>query len=353
MPQLSQRASLLLHALVSEFIATGEPVGSRTLQKKYGVAASPATIRSELADLEDDGYLAQPHTSAGRVPTLQAFRVFIDTLLRAQRPAGAHRARFEDWLTHLHPGSDILRESGRLLSDLTGSPAVAARPRSATRSLRKLRFIATRPGEILAVVVFADGTVENRYVTAEHTLDDAKLERVHRILEEEVEGRTLSALRDHFADRLAGGCDELAVLSRIGLSLVEGTLHDADRGMELVIEGVSRLLERGSLHGAEELRDLFEVLEDKARLVALLDETLASTHVQVYFDDERARGRSAVSLVAAPYREDGGATGGVVGIIGPARMDYSTVVPLVGAAAAAVSSTLARTRDGRAGTNDD
>ncbi|MBN2193819.1 MAG: heat-inducible transcription repressor HrcA [Polyangiaceae bacterium] len=345
MALLSTRARSVLHAVVTEFIATGEPVGSRTLQRKYRFDLSPATIRNVLSDLEDDGFLAQPHTSAGRVPTAQAFRDFIDGLLWLQKLDGTQTARIDGWLARLPPGSDIVRESGRLLSDLTGSPAVAARPRSATRALRKLRFIITRPGEALAVVVFADGAVENRYLRIERSLDENELERIHRILEEVVEGRTLRALRDHFAARLAGSQDELAISNRLGLRLVEGALRDADRRPELVVEGVSRLLERSDTPGSDELRELYRVLEDKARLVALLDETLASTRVQVFFDEEVTGSPSTLSIVAAPYSEDAGPPAGVVGIIGPSRMDYATVVPLVGAAADAVSTAFARSRD--------
>ena len=346
MSALTHRARALLHAVVTEFIATGEPVGSRTLQRKYGFDLSPATIRSVLADLEDDGFLAQPHTSAGRVPTPLGFRTFIDCLLDAKTVDGARSEAIDGWLAGLQPGSDIVRESGRLLSDLTGAPAVAARPRTVARALRKLRFIVTRPGELLAVVVFADGAVENRYVAVERALDEAHIDRIHRILEEVVEGQTLTALRDHFAARLAVAHDDLAVSTRLGLTLVEGALRDADRGVDLVVEGVGRLLDRGEPHRSEDLRELYRVLEDKARLVALLDGTLASTHVQVFFDEEVTGWPCSLSVVAAPYREQAGPVAGAVGIIGPARMDYSTVVPLVGAAADAVSTAFTRSRRG-------
>ncbi len=341
---LNSRARALLHAVVTEFIATGEPVGSRTLQRKYGFDLSPATIRNVLADLEDDGYLAQPHTSAGRVPTALAFRTFIDALLQANRVDGPRSEAIDGWLAGLHPGSDIVRESGRLLSDLTGAPAVAARPRTVARALRKLRFIVTRPGELLAVVVFADGAVENRYLTVERALDEAQLDRIHRILEEAVEGQTLPALREHFAARLALAHDDLAVSVRLGLTLVEEALRDADRGVDLVVEGLARLLDRDDPYRSGDLRELYRVLEDKARLVTLLDGTLASTHVQVFFDEEVTGSPCSLSVVAAPYREESGPAVGAVGIIGLARMDYSTVVPLVSAAADAVSTAFTRSR---------
>lgn len=161
---LPKRARSVLYALVTEFIETGEPVGSRTLSKRSGFSLSPATIRNVLADLEDSGYLAQPHASAGRVPTAAAFRLFIDALMK-QRPLPEDEVnRISEHVTELPRGPEFLKGTGRLLSDLSGAPAVLIRLRSDQRTLVKVRFIRTRPQEILAVLVCSDGTVENRFL---------------------------------------------------------------------------------------------------------------------------------------------------------------------------------------------
>jgi heat-inducible transcriptional repressor len=176
---LPKRARSVLYAVVTEFIATGEPVGSRTLTKKYGFSLSPATIRNVLADLEDAGYLVQPHTSAGRLPTHAAFRLFVDALMRVRSLPDGDASRINEWLEDLRPDADIPRETGKLLSGLSGAPAVILRSRAESRTLRKVHFIPTRPGEMLAVAVFHDGTVENRFLRIDKPLSEAELDRIH------------------------------------------------------------------------------------------------------------------------------------------------------------------------------
>src|SRR5262249_45964506 len=155
-----------------------------------------ATIRNVLADLEDEGYLAQPHTSAGRIPTELAFRLFVDALMQVQKLPEDDAGRISEWLEKLPPPPDIPRETGKPLADLSGAPAVILRARAETRTLLKLRFIATRPGEMLAVAVFLDGTVENRFLRVEAPIAESDLERLHGMLEEVAPGCTLPALRD-------------------------------------------------------------------------------------------------------------------------------------------------------------
>ena len=149
-PPLSKRARSVLYAIVTEFIATAEPVGSRTLTRKYGFSLSAATIRNELADLEDSGYLAQPHTSAGRVPTEAAYRIFVDALMQVREVSQVDAARIKERFADLTADSDILRETGKLLSDMSGAPAVLVRARTETRTLLTLRFIVTRPSRASA-----------------------------------------------------------------------------------------------------------------------------------------------------------------------------------------------------------
>jgi heat-inducible transcriptional repressor len=347
--QLSKRARQVLYAVVTEFIATGEPVGSRTLSKKYGFDLSPATIRNVLADLEDAEYLTQPHTSAGRVPTVHAFRLFIDALMRMRQLTTGDAARIADWFDEMRPGADIARETGKLLSDLTGAAAIVAKPSVETRTLLRIRFIPTRPGELLSVVVFSDGAVENRYLVTEKPLESSELERIHNLLEETAEGRSLAELREHLMRSLQAGAPdsaELDTLHTLGASLVEAALGATDRRPEVIIEGQARLLERPEFSNTKQARELLRMLEDRERLVGLLDKILTASTVQVFFDSDTSdAGGYPVSVVAAPYHEQHRGAGGVLGIVGPARMDYPTVVPLVEATADAMSAALARSRD--------
>ena len=342
---LPKRARSVLYALVTEFIETGEPVGSRTLSKRSGFSLSPATIRNVLADLEDSGYLAQPHASAGRVPTAAAFRLFIDALMK-QRPLPEDEVnRISEHVTELPRGPEFLKGTGRLLSDLSGAPAVLIRLRSDQRTLVKVRFIRTRPQEILAVLVCSDGTVENRFLPLEESIEDAELERLHNLLEEVVSGATLAQVRDHFADRLAAQEGDLNRLRTLGHSLFSAPALGASPA-DVVIEGQARLLDRPEFGSVDAIRQMLLAFEDQERLVSLLDRAIEADNVQVFLGEETARVAGCpVSLVAAGYRDEEGAPGGAVGIIGPQRMDYSFVVPLVGATAGAISAALAKKRD--------
>src|SRR5258706_10382315 len=181
MPDLSQRARQILYACITEFVATGEPVGSRTLSKK-GIGLSPASIRNVLSDLEELGYLHQPHTSAGRVPTDKAFRLFIDAMMEVRQLTDAENAHILHRFAEIEPGPNFLRETGKLLSELAGTAAVVVSPRAETMTLKHLRFIRTIPGEVLAVAVMTDGTVQNRFLKADVTEDD--LQKVHNLLDD-------------------------------------------------------------------------------------------------------------------------------------------------------------------------
>jgi heat-inducible transcriptional repressor len=342
---LGKRARSVLYAVVTEFIASGEPVGSRLLSKKYGFSLSAATIRNVLADLEDAGFLAQPHTSAGRVPTELAFRLFVDALMRVQKLPDDDAGRISEWLEDLKPDADIPRETGKLLADLTGAPAVILRARAETRTLLKLRFIPTRPGELLAVAVFLDGTVENRFIRVEGPIADADLDRLHGMLETVVEGRTLPALRDAIRESMSAQRAELRELHALGFALVRSAAENAARGAEVVIEGQTLLLDRPEFGSVERMRELLRALDDRERLVGLLDRAVSTNNVQVFLGEETGAAVGVpVSLVAARY-QDRGEPGGAVGVIGPTRMDYPVVVPLVAAAAEAMSAAIARSSE--------
>ena len=272
--ELSVRAKKILFSVVTEFIATGEPVGSRTLARKYGLDLSAASIRNVLADLEDTGYLKQPHTSAGRIPTDGALRLFIDTLMDARALSPEAQAKLGQRVAEIYArGEDPLREAGRYLSELSGAAAVVTAPPRALRTLSQLRFIPTKPGQLLAVLVFSDGIVENRYVSIEGPVNDSELQRIHNLLADVIEGRSLAEVRDLFARRLA---DERVVvddLRRRAFQLASRATEDASGRTELVIEGQARLLELPEYADAGRLRKLMHALEERQEIVQLLDQT--------------------------------------------------------------------------------
>jgi heat-inducible transcriptional repressor len=345
MNELHHRARSILYAAITEFISSGEPVGSRTLAKKYGLDLSPASIRNVLADLEDGGYLHQPHTSAGRVPTDKAFRLFIDTLMQVRPLEAEERERIDERFHALVPGADFTRESGRLLSELTGTAVIVA-PKRETRALMQLRFIPTRPGQMLAVIVLADGTVENRFIPVERPLAEAELTRLHNLLADVIEGRTLGEVRELFARRLQDDRVQIDSLRHRAFELGHLAVGDNGQREGLVIEGEALLLEHPEFADTGRMRQLIHALGERETMVTLLDKALEAKDVQIFVGSEAGELLGGqLSVVAATY-SDQGRIAGSIGVLGPTRMDYPKVVPLVEATADAMSASLKRGREG-------
>jgi heat-inducible transcriptional repressor len=337
---LTARAKKILFACLTEFIATGDAVGSRTLARRYGLDLSAASIRNVLADLEDAGYLKQPHTSAGRIPTDKALRLFIDTLVRVRPLAPEDKAKLDERFATIRMAEDPLRETGKYLSELSGAAALVIAPRAEMRALAQLRFIPTRPGQLLAVLVFRDGSVENRFIAIEEPLSEGDLARVHNLLADVIEGRSLGDVRELFARRLADERVALDALRKRAFELGSKATVDLARPAEVRIEGQARLLDLPEYADVGRLKNLVRTLEEREALLALLDKTLAAGAVTVLLASETGELASGdLSLVVAPYSEHGRASG-TVGVLGPSRMDYAKVMPLVDATAAALSEAL-------------
>ena len=341
MPELSIRARQVLYHCVTEYVATGEPVGSRTLAKKSGIDLSPASVRNVLADLEDAGYLSQPHTSAGRIPTERAFRLFIDALMQVRDLTREEAEAIRERFACLEPGRNLMRETGRLLSELTGTAAMVVAPRAETLVLRQLRFLRTSPDEVLAVLVMANGTVQNRFVRTKVT--DVDLERIHNLLDEVLDGQTLGDLRDMFKgtpDSETMKQDELRNRAfELGGAAVGGAVGgEAD----LVIEGQDRLLEKPEFDDPGHVRRVVSTLDAREKLVELLDLALHAPGGHVVFGEELGEASGVrLAVVGALYTMHG-QTAGTLGVIGPTRMDYPRVLPLVIATASAMSEVLDR-----------
>jgi heat-inducible transcriptional repressor len=329
--ELNARARKILYAAVTEFIATGEPVGSRTLARKYDIDLSPASIRNVLSDLEEAGYFHQPHASAGRVPSDRAFRFFIDALMQVRDISEGERGAIERRFRELDPDANPLRETARLLSNLTGTAAVVVAPRLENQILKQLRFIPTRPGELLAVVVTASGSVENRFLRVEVHPPNDELERIHNLLDDVLEGRSLHEVRELFNRRLQDARNELGVLRRRAFELGEAALRQSPAQVDVVIEGQAQLLDKPEFADVDRIKQLVRVLEERERLVAILDRTLETKGVKIVLPGEEDDALGQVSLVGTRYSVEDERRGlqGAVGIIGPTRMDYASIVPLV------------------------
>lgn len=316
----------MLVAVVSEFVATGEPVASAALARRPGgMNLSSASIRAIFAELEAEGYLSKPHTSAGRVPTEKAWQHFAEALLQTAGPPGTARStELDRRYAEVPPGLDaLMRFTGRVLSELTGVAAVVLPPRSESWELRDLRFVWLKPTELLAVIVATTGAVQNRVMRVEEALTAAEVERVNNVLQARIQGRTLAEVRESFARELEEGTAQSA-LSRKALSMGQAALDEVP-GAEVVIEGTVQLLERPEFASADRTRQVVRTLEDHALIVKLLDRTVASPGLQVLIGSaapEAGMGGD-LSMVSANFGS------GAVGVIGSTRMDYPTVMPLV------------------------
>jgi heat-inducible transcriptional repressor len=351
MSELSARGRQVLYHCVTEYVATGEPVGSRTLAKKSGLALSPASIRNVLADLEDLGYLRQPHASAGRVPTDRAFRLFIDALMHVRALTAEETATIRDTYSSLEPGQNVMRETGKLLSHLTGTAAVVLAPRAETLVLKQLRFLRTGTDEVLAVLLMKNGTVQNRFLRANVT--DAEIERIHNLLDDIVEGRTLGDVRELLARRLQSERVRHDELRKRAFELGGAAVHEAALGAgDLVIEGQDRLFDQPEFGDAVHARQVVGALDAREKLVSLLDLAMQAKGGHVVVGEEvGGLGGGQIAIVGAPYSAGGNASG-TIGVIGPTRMDYPHVVPLVAATANAMSEFMERAEGGKKETGD-
>ncbi len=354
MSDLSHRARQILYACITEFVATGEPVGSRTLSKR-GIELSPASIRNVLSDLEEMGYLHQPHTSAGRIPTDKAFRLFIDAMMEVRMLTDEENTQLLQRFAEIEPGPNFLRETGKLLSELTNTAAIVVSPKAESMTMKHLRFIRTNPGEVLAVLVMANGTVQNRFLKAD--VDETDLQKIHNLLDDVIEGRTLGELRDLFDRRLQSEKVQHDSLRKRAFELGEAAVAEAaDQGADIVIEGRSKLLGLPEFSDAAGLKGLVTALDETQALVRLLDATLDAKGTAIVVGREAGDlAGGQLSIVGAAYRNQG-RTAGSIGVIGPTRMDYPKVVPLVTATANAMSSLSDRresTRDTSADMSDD
>ncbi|MGB5349428.1 MAG: heat-inducible transcriptional repressor HrcA [Polyangiales bacterium] len=340
---LDERHRRILFAVVTEHIASGKAVSSQCIAKRYAIKLSPATIRSVLSDLEDAELLHQPHTSAGRVPTDAGFRRFVDAMATAGEISDAHRTALLRRLQDLEPGADAVRETGQLLSRLTGTATIIAQPTVVEAALDQLRFMRLSGGRTLAVLVTRSGVVENRVVVTDIAVDDHSLERVNNYLHELVGGRTLAAVRDLLAVRLATEEVQYQLLRKQAQQMVEATVDGRMERARVVIEGQGALFDRPEFGDAEKIRRYLNAFEEKQKLLELLELTLLTDGVQVFIGSEAALDDvDDISVISSPYRRDGARVGSF-GIVGPTRMDYKKYVPLVGFAADVLSDVL----DGR------
>ncbi|MEY4239045.1 MAG: heat-inducible transcriptional repressor HrcA [Pseudomonadota bacterium] len=328
--ELNARARDIFRLVVEGYLTSGQPVGSKTLAGPGGVNLSPASIRSVLQELEMLGLLAAPHTSAGRMPTDQGLRLFVDGMMQVAEPTAEERAAIESRLGQPGPIEAALTATSAILSELSAAAGVVMVPRREPR-LQHLQLVPLAPGRALAVLVGADGAVENRVVELPVGLAPGALEQTSNYSSAHLAGRTLAeAARTMRAD-IAAGKTALDAASR---DLVERGLavwsEDAAQRPVLIVRGQANLLDEVALTDIERVRQLLDDLENRQSVADLLDAAREAEATRIFIGAEnRLFALSGSSVIASPYRDREGRVVGVVGVIGPTRLNYARLVPMV------------------------
>ena len=329
--QLAPRARHLLRTLIARYIQDGEPVGSQTLARVAGLEVSPATIRNILGDLEDLGLLASPHTSAGRVPTAHGYRVFVDSLLQMQPPGEGELARLRQELAGGGSTQALLGSASELLSAMSHFVGVVSAPRREQFAFRQIDFVALDGRRVLAILVFADNEVQNRVIETRQDFAPGQLEQVANYLNTHFAGLPLAEIRTRLLLELRDARSELEQLLARSIELAEQALQPpAD---DMLVAGQTRLMGVQDLSDLERLRELFELFSSKREILQLLERTIQAPGVRIFIGEETGMmPLQGVSLVTAPYTANGQVLG-VLGVIGPKRMAYDRMIPLVQATA--------------------
>jgi len=339
--EISDRAREVFRLVVESYLDSGAPIGSRTVSRLPGINLSPASIRNVMQDLEELGLLSHPHTSAGRMPTESGLRLFVDGMMQAAEPSSEERAAIEARLDRDGPIEDALAAATTALSGLSACAGIVLVPKSEP-VLKQLGFVPLSPGQALAVVVGSDGSVENRVVDLPPGIGPSALAEVGNYVSARLSGLTLSQAQARLAEEISAG---EAALDGASQELVARGLatwsKDGSRPV-LIVRGQANLIDPRAAADLERIRHLLDELETKEEIGRLLDSARAGQGMKIFIGSEnKLFALSGSSVIAAPYRGGDGKVVGVVGVIGPTRLNYARVVPMVDFTAQALSRLMA------------
>jgi heat-inducible transcriptional repressor len=343
---LTERAQHLLRVLVESYIREGQPVGSRSLSRDSGLNLSAATVRNVMADLEEYGFVSSPHTSAGRVPTDKGYRFFVDTLMRQpQRPND--ESMLTEFNQRLEQENDrdpkaLVAVASQMLSSLTHLAGVVTIPRQPHQALSQIEFLPLSENRVLAVMVVNGRDVQNRIVHLERYYTAEELRRAANFLNQQFGGKELTQIRADIVAELTQAGETLNQLMRDAIRVAQQVVGEGTRQgePEYVIAGETNLMEFAELSNVEKLRRLFDAFTSQRDILHLLDLSLGAEGVQIFIGQESGyQILDNCSLVTAPYALDN-ETVGVLGVIGPTRMAYDRVIPIVDLTARLLGSAL-------------
>ena len=343
---MDERSKTLLKTLIERYIAEGQPVGSRTLSKYSGLDLSPATIRNVMSDLEEMGFISSPHTSAGRVPAPRGYRLFVDSILTTKAPEGTPaRSELAELIQDQLSGQQlapqrILSSAARTLSNLSHFAGVVMTPRRA-QAFRQVEFMRLSAKRILLIIVTPEGDVQNRIIQTELAYTPAQLVEAANFFNSHYAGMSFDAVRDHLRGELQALRLDMSQLMQAAVQAGSDAMAEEDE--QVFISGERKLLEVEDLSSSmDKLRRLFDVFEHKTSLLQLLDVSSHAEGVQIFIGGEsRLVPLEDMAIITAPYEVDGQIVG-TLGVIGPTRMAYDRVIPIVDITARLLSSALSQ-----------
>jgi len=339
-PSVNERAQHFLKALIERYIRDGQPVGSRTLARDAGLDLSPATIRNVMADLEDLGLVRSPHTSAGRVPTVSGYRFFVDFLLTLspvdprEMDALRHRIAAET------DTKGLVDVASRALSGFTRMAGLVTVPRRDRLYFRQIEFLSLSDTRVLVILVTSDGEVQNRVIETKGRFSESDLKQAANYLNQNYSGLDLQQMRSRVLDEMQETRNRMDLIMSRALEMTGQILDGQEPDEDMVVAGQTNLMGFAELAQMERLRQLFDSFSEKHQVLHLLDRSLEAQGVQIFIGDESGYSPfEECSLITAPY-EVNGEMAGVLGVVGPTRMPYDKVIPIVDMTAKLVSAVL-------------
>jgi len=340
--ELNERSQNILEAIVEDYIASAEPVGSRAITRRYGFNLSPASVRNVMADLEEMGFLCSPHTSAGRIPTEKGFHYYIDTLLQVRDLSEEEKRRLRK--NYRFTGmkmEEVMQEVGRVMSGISKYTGLVMAPKFATTVFRQIEFVRLSHGRILVIYVSETGLVQNKVIEGDASLTGSDLEQISNYLNRELNGLTILEVRAKLSRELQEERTRYDLLRKRALSLSHAALRDEVEDL-VFVSGASLMLEQPEFSTPQQMKRIIQTLESKKKLIELLDRSQAAGGVQIFIGSQSQHNEiEGCSLITSNFSNKKGAIG-TLGVIGPMRMDYSQVIPIVDFTAQFVSRILER-----------
>ena len=340
--EISGRAQVLLKALVERHIRDGQPVGSKTLMQEAGLPVSAATIRNVLCDLEERGFLHSPHTSAGRVPTAAGYRLFVDSLLQMSPIDNEDVSALQAVLNPDRTTTELVQSASSLLSSITAQAGVVTVPRQNSNQLRQVEFLPLSGNRVLVILVVNEREVQNKIIHTQRPYTATELHDAAAMVNQRFSGHPLNTVQEQIVREMHEARSQIDNYMQATLDLASKALDQGAGQEEYLVAGESRLLGNATAEELGGLRHLFEAFEQKKDLLHLLDRCSTADGIQIFIGEESGYTTfDDYSVVTAPYN-DGVRQLGVLGVIGPTRMSYERVIPIVDVTARMLSSALSR-----------